>query len=216
MPTLSIAKSPFATAFYDGFPLLRLGFQSLKREKPVCHELAQLSALEAAQPVSIAQSRKARLPQGGSALLTAAEFYGFQSLNREKPVCHHPGQKRIEAAIIKVSIAQTRKARLPPYRLIKQALASLVFQSLKREKPVCHLQMQWAGHCPLKVSIAQTRKARLPLGAYTERKGDEEVSIAQTRKARLPHGQPYLYARLSRQVSIAQTRKARLPHSELP
>ncbi len=63
----------------------------------------------------------------------------FQSLSREKPFCHHPNAT-LEAYREDVSIAQSRKALLPPSDQFGVFMARAMFQSLSREKPFCHAE----------------------------------------------------------------------------
>ncbi len=82
----SIAKSSFATRPPVGCPALTWKFQSLNREKLVCH--------------------------ARNALLRCRNNVSFQSLNREKLVCH-TCDPQPDCEDWAVSIAQSRKARLP-------------------------------------------------------------------------------------------------------
>src|SRR5579885_2221035 len=158
----SVAKSPSATRGAKDERLCEVArFQSLSREKPFCHSKRSRS---------IKRERE------------------FQSLSREKPFCHEttttvhtmPGQH--------VSIAQSRKALLPPAhwqpsRLLdkacfnrsvakspsatpygghKMATQTKMFQSLSREKPFCHPARSTPAERKSSVSIAQSRKALLP------------------------------------------------------
>ena len=190
---------------------IRWLFQSLNREKPLCH--SHMSCFH-----------RLRLIR-------------FQSLNREKPLCHYLPQGTI-ALYIHVSIAQTRKTSLPRSQApgathgnrgfnrsnAKNLFATSHwpegwgnvcggFQSLKRENPLCHFSTSsqdrslgavrfnrsnaktlfatqcvatpWTGLDSFNRSIAKTLFATLISGLFMMRH-PHSVSIAQSRKPSLP------------------------------
>src|SRR5579885_491934 len=115
-------------------------FQSLSREKPFCHFYGDDVTAKVVY-VSIAQSRKALLPHCTYTHYRASHSR-FQSLSREKPFCHIPARFAMPLTICQfqslsrekpfchplllhrrvrfllVSIAQSRKALLPPHNAL--------------------------------------------------------------------------------------------------
>ena len=158
----SNAKNLFATLSLHSCKRVTSQFQSLKREKPLCHSPTRLQR---------------QMPQ------TA-----FQSLKREKPLCHVLHRNHLSSIKRVVSIAQTRKTSLPLHhkslmhhcfqcfnrsnaknlfatlnRRLDRFMEQCMFQSLKREKPLCHVEFTSLPHARnFLVSIAQTRKTSLP------------------------------------------------------
>src|SRR5579883_1834945 len=188
--------------------------------------------------VSIAQSRKALLPprllpmaesiplsfnrsvaKSPSATRGAkderlCEVARFQSLSREKPFCHEktttvhtmPGQH--------VSIAQSRKALLPPAhwqpsRLLdkacfnrsvakspsatpygghKMATQTKMFQSLSREKPFCHLEQQL--YCDDKMGSFNRSVAKSPSATRRDQHRQNESLVFQS----LSREKPFCHA----------------------
>src|SRR5579885_2792715 len=116
-------------------------FQSLSREKPFCHSSnAKTTATICPQFQSLSREKPFCHQTSTTASLGRA---GFQSLSREKPFCHS-SDIEYDCNFIEVSIAQSRKALLPPQRIV-----ALLEERL--------------------VSIAQSRKALLPLCASNSR-----------------------------------------------
>src|SRR5579883_1767074 len=136
----SVAKSPSATRGAKDERLCEVArFQSLSREKPFCHSKRSRS---------IKRERE------------------FQSLSREKPFCHEttttvhtmPGQH--------VSIAQSRKALLPPAHWQPSRLLDKgCFNRSVAKSPSATWSSSYIVMIKWAVSIAQSRKALLPPGA---------------------------------------------------
>src|SRR5579883_3261679 len=136
----SVAKSPSATRGAKDERLCEVArFQSLSREKPFCHSKRSRS---------IKRERE------------------FQSLSREKPFCHEttttvhtmPGQH--------VSIAQSRKALLPPLmEVTKWQRKRRCFNRSVAKSPSATWSSSYIVMIKWAVSIAQSRKALLPPGA---------------------------------------------------
>src|SRR5579883_1385970 len=184
----SVAKSPSATRGAKDERLCEVArFQSLSREKPFCHSKRSRS---------IKRERE------------------FQSLSREKPFCHEttttvhtmPGQH--------VSIAQSRKALLPPAhwqpsRLLdkacfnrsvakspsatpygghKMATQTKMFQSLSREKPFCHLEQQL--YCDDKMGSFNRSVAKSPSATRRDQHRQNESLVFQS----LSREKPFCHA----------------------
>src|SRR5579885_440271 len=124
-------------------------FQSLSREKPFCHTSnAKTTATICPQFQSLSREKPFCHQTSTTASLGRA---GFQSLSREKPFCHS-SDIEYDCNFIEVSIAQSRKALLPPQRIV-----ALLEERL--------------------VSSAQSRKALLPLCASNSRLCSEASSF---------------------------------------
>src|SRR5579883_2775840 len=136
----SVAKSPSATRGAKDERLCEVArFQSLSREKPFCHSKRSRS---------IKRERE------------------FQSLSREKPFCHlHTGNPR-DCWIKHVSIAQSRKALLPPLmEVTKWQRKRRCFNRSVAKSPSATWSSSYIVMIKWAVSIAQSRKALLPPGA---------------------------------------------------
>src|SRR5579885_89030 len=181
-------------------------FQSLSREKPFCHIPARF-----AMPLTICQFQS--LSREKPFFHSFINLGWFQSLSREKPFCHQllplPQRRRKQ-----VSIAQSRKALLPPFTSTPPRPILASFNRSVAKSPFATTQRPCVASEQKKVSIAQSRKALLP-----------PVSVIPTPPApivqfqSLSREKPFCHVIVDESsyikgyVSIAQSRKALLPPS---